>query len=157
MVEQILSRDKKAMKHMPKIMQDELKKSGTRSFSTSARSRMPEVDASGSQDQNAIPDLPGIPDASADSPGRQPETFDSIIQKLQDLPEPVDVEKNPGLKFNEPVLPENVKTLNYRNRYDTLQDQFTKMMMRSGKLTRAQNVWLQFPLEVFGSLTLFRI
>lgn len=138
MVEQILSRDKKAMKHMPKIMQDELKKSGTRSFSTSARSRMPELNESGSQDQNAIPDLPGTPDASADSPGSQSETFSSIIQKLQDLPEPV--EKNPGLKFDEPVLPENVKTLNYRNRYDTLQDQFTKMMMRSGKLTRAQNV-----------------
>ncbi|CAG8925640.1 unnamed protein product [Penicillium salamii] len=119
-VEEILSRDKQAMKHMPKVMQDELKKSGKRSFSTSARSRMPEVDG-------VVPNADG-PSAEAAA---------ALAEMIKQAQSPV-VEENPGLKFDEPVVPQNVKTLNYRNRYDTLQEQFTKLMMMDGKLTKAQ-------------------
>ncbi|KAJ5347525.1 uncharacterized protein N7506_000778 [Penicillium brevicompactum] len=118
-VEEILSRDKKAMKHMPKVMQDELKKSGTRSFSTSARSRMPEVDG-------LVPGSGGpSPEAAA--------ALASMIEQVQSQ-----AVENPGLKFDQPIVPQDLKTLNYRNRYDTLQDQFTKLLMEDGKLTKAQ-------------------
>ena len=43
---------------------------------------------------------------------------------------------NTGLKFEAP----EGKTLNFRKRYDSLQDQFTKMLMQDGKLARAQKV-----------------
>lgn len=48
----------------------------------------------------------------------------------------------PGLKFDMPEIP--AKTLNFRKRYDTLQDQFTKMLMRDGKLAQAQKVHTTF-------------
>lgn len=134
MVEQILSRDKKAMKHMPKIMQDELKKSGTRSFSTSARSRMPEVDGF----------APGNEGPSAEAAA----ALASMIEQVQSQA----VEENPGLKFDEPIVPQNIKTLNYRNRYDTLQDQFTKLLMEDGKLTKAQKVRILLLPDVSGVL-----
>ncbi|KAJ5861052.1 uncharacterized protein N7529_008362 [Penicillium soppii] len=127
----ILSRDKIAMKHMPKVMQDELKKSGTRSFSTSARSRMPDVDSvQPKSDANLFPNAGegASPEAAA--------ALASMIEQVQS--ETVVEDENLGLKFEKPVIPENLKTLNFRNRYDTLQDQFTKMMMESGKLTKAQ-------------------
>jgi len=122
------------MKHMPKIMQDELKKSGTRSFSTSARSHMPDVDGVKPNDANPLPSVPGAEGASAEAAA----ALASMIEQVQSQA----VEENPGLKFDEPIVPENLKTLNFRNRYDTLQDQFTKMMMESGKLTKAQKVWV---------------
>jgi hypothetical protein len=134
-VKQILSRDKQAMKHMPKVMQDELKKTGgKRSFSTSARSRMPDVEGvTPHSDVNLFSSVPGAEGASPEAAA----ALASMIEQVQAQA----VEKNPGLKFQEPVVPENLKTLNFRNRYDTLQDQFTKMMMESGKLTKAQKVW----------------
>jgi hypothetical protein len=136
-MEQILSRDKIAMKHMPKVMQDELKKSGTRSFSTSTRSRMPDVDSVQlKSDANLFPNAGegASPEAAA--------ALASMIEQVQS--ETVVEDENLGLKFEKPVIPENLKTLNFRNRYDTLQDQFTKMMMESGKLTKAQRVWGSF-------------
>ncbi|KAJ6044977.1 hypothetical protein N7460_006332 [Penicillium canescens] len=133
-VEEILSRDKDAMKHMPKIMRDELKKAGgSRSFSTSARSRMPDVQ--GVEPNNESIPVPGV------GAGQGIEASDEAAAALASMIEQVQeqaLEQNPGLKFDEPVLPSNIRTLNFRKRYDTLQDQFTKMMMESGKLTRAQ-------------------
>lgn len=127
------------MKHMPKVMQDELKKSGKRSFSTSARSRMPEVDG-------VVPNADG-PSAEAAA---------ALAEMIKQAQSPV-VEENPGLKFDEPVVPQNVKTLNYRNRYDTLQEQFTKLMMMDGKLTKAQKVWIWFHLTCWTSSNYSRI
>ncbi|KAJ6075400.1 uncharacterized protein N7446_003177 [Penicillium canescens] len=124
-VEEILSRDKDAMKHMPKIMRDELKKAGgSRSFSTSARSRMPDVQ--GVEPNNESIPVPGV------GAGQGIEASDEAAAALASMIEQVQeqaLEQNPGLKFDEPVLPSNIRTLNFRKRYDTLQDQFTKMMM----------------------------
>lgn len=103
------------MKHMPKVMQDQLKK-GTRSFSTSARSRLPEIQNSQAEG-----------DASA-------AMLASMIQGVEEQA----AERIPGLKFAEPEAPRG--TLNFRKRYDTMQDQFTKMLMQDGKLARAQKV-----------------
>jgi hypothetical protein len=108
---------------MPKVMQDQLKKNarGSRSFSTSARSRLPEMQNTESQD-----------DISA-------AVLANMIQQVNEqaaarLPE--------GLKFDVPVLPSQKKTLNFRKRYDSMQEQFTKMLMQDGKLARAQKVGL---------------
>lgn len=115
-LEQILQRDEKAMKHMPKVMQDQFKKSGgSRSFSTSARSRMPDVESFSHDDASAA-------------------LLADMIQQVNEQA----VERNPGLKFDAPEIPS--KTLNLRKRYDSLQEQFTKMLMHDGKLARAQKV-----------------
>ncbi|KAJ6190762.1 Sodium/sulfate symporter [Penicillium mononematosum] len=131
-VEEILSRDKDAMKHMPKVMRDALKKSGgSRSFSTSARSLMTDVQGEPNNEANPIPpNVPGLEGASDEAAA----ALASMIEQVQGQA----LEENPGLKFDPPAVPEDLKTLNFRKRYDTLQDQFTKMMMESGKLTKAQ-------------------
>ncbi|CAG8892145.1 unnamed protein product [Penicillium nalgiovense] len=131
-VEEILSRDKDAMKHMPKVMRDALKKSGgSRSFSTSARSLMTDVQGEPNNEANPVPpNMPGLEGASDEAAA----ALASMIEQVQGQA----LEENPGLKFDPPAVPEDLKTLNFRKRYDTLQDQFTKMMMESGKLTKAQ-------------------
>ncbi|KAJ5824040.1 Sodium/sulfate symporter [Penicillium robsamsonii] len=131
-VEEILSRDKDAMKHMPKVMRDALKKSGgSRSFSTSARSLMNDLQGvTPNNESNLIPSMPGLEGASDEATA----ALASMIEQVQGQA----LEENPGLKFDAPVVPEDLKTLNFRKRYDTMQDQFTKMMMESGKLTKAQ-------------------
>jgi hypothetical protein len=58
----------------------------------------------------------------------------SMIQGVEEQA----AERIPGLKFAEPEAPRG--TLNFRKRYDTMQDQFTKMLMQDGKLARAQKV-----------------
>ncbi|KAJ5788592.1 Sodium/sulfate symporter [Penicillium paradoxum] len=133
-VEEILSRDKDAMKHMPKVMRDELKKSsGSRSFSTSARGHMADVQgAEPTNEANIIPEVPSLEGASDEAAA----ALASMIEQAQGQA----LEENPGLKFDAPAVPQDMKTLNFRKRYDTLQDQFTKMMMESGKLTKAQKV-----------------
>ncbi|KAJ5876869.1 hypothetical protein N7455_000334 [Penicillium solitum] len=131
-VEEILSRDKDALKHMPKVMRDALKKSGgSRSFSTSARSFMNDLQGTEpSNEANLIPNVPGLEGASDEAAA----ALASMIEQVQGQA----LEENPGLKFDPPAVPEDMKTLNFRKRYDTMQDQFTKMMMESGKLTKAQ-------------------
>jgi hypothetical protein len=121
------------MKYMPKVMRDELKKNGgSRSFSTSARSRMADM-------QEVEPtNVPGTGSASEPASDEAAAALASMIEQVQGQA----LEENPGLKFDAPAVPEDMKTLNFRKRYDTLQDQFTKMMMESGKLTKAQKVWL---------------
>ena len=115
---QILQRDKEAMRHMPKVIQDQIKKAskGSRSFSTSARSYLSEVQNFQSSDDASAAVLAGM--------------IEQVNQQA--------VEQNPGLKFDAPETPG--KTTNFRKRYDTLQDQFTKMLMQDGKLARAQKV-----------------
>ncbi|KAJ6129990.1 hypothetical protein N7512_002770 [Penicillium capsulatum] len=114
-VSEILKRDKKGMKHMPKVMQDQVKSGGSRSFSTSARSRLPGVEAVQPQGDGSAAVLA------------------EMIQQVNKQA----VQKQPGLKFDPPEI--TAKTLNFRKRYDSLQDQFTKMLMQDGKLARAQS------------------
>ncbi|KAJ5085947.1 hypothetical protein N7532_010718 [Penicillium argentinense] len=112
-VSEILSRDKEAMKHMPKVMQDQFKKN-KRSFSTSARSHTPDMHSSQANDEASAAMLA------------------SMIQGVEEQAS----ERIPGLKFGKPEAPRG--TINFRKRYDTMQDQFTKMLMQDGKLARAQ-------------------
>ncbi|KAJ6102062.1 hypothetical protein N7486_004489 [Penicillium sp. IBT 16267x] len=114
-VEQILSRDEQALKHMPKVMRDQFKKArGSRSFSTSARTLSPETQ--GFESSN---------DASV-----------AMLASMIDQVNTQAAERIPGLRFEEPEAP--TKTHNFRKRYDSMQDQFTKMLMQDGKLARAQ-------------------
>lgn len=101
---------------MPKVMQDQFKKPGSsRSFSTSARSRTPDVEGISNDDASAA-------------------MLANMIQQVNEQA----VERGPGLKFEAPPSP--AKTLNFRKRYDSVQEQFTNMLMKDGKLARAQRV-----------------
>ena len=124
---------------MPQVMRDALKKSGgSRSFSTSARSLMNDLQGTEpNAEANLIPNVPGLEGASDEAAA----ALASMIEQVQGQA----LEENPGLKFDPPAVPEDLKTLNFRKRYDTMQDQFTKMMMESGKLTKAQKVWFYSP------------
>lgn len=122
---QVLKRDEKAKEFAPKVMQDQMNKgpNGTRSFSTSARLRQGEPESSQGAQQN--PD-----DASVAM------IADMISQATEEKAEALEL---PGLKFHAPELP-LPKTENFRSRYDALLEQFTKLLMIDGKLTRAQKV-----------------
>jgi ribosomal protein S7 len=113
-VAEILQRDKDALKHMPKVMQDQLKRSsGNRSFSTFTRRYQPDLQGQDVADPSAAV------------------VANMINQVNQEV-----AELHPGLKFPAPEsLP---KTENFRERYDSLLEQFTKLLMRDGKLSKAQ-------------------
>ncbi|GIJ84485.1 low-affinity phosphate transporter [Aspergillus pseudoviridinutans] len=113
-VAEILQRDKDALKHMPKVMQDQLKRSsGNRSFSTFTRRYQPDLQGQDLADPSAAV------------------VANMINQVNQEV-----AELHPGLKFPAPEsLP---KTENFRERYDSLLEQFTKLLMRDGKLSKAQ-------------------
>lgn len=99
---------------MPKVMQDQFKNTGgSRSFSTSVRGRLPDVESFSHEDASAA-------------------VLANMIEQVNEQA----IVRNPGLKFDVPETP--VKTLNFRKRYDSLQEQFTKMLMQDGKLARAQ-------------------
>lgn len=64
---------------------------------------------------------------------------DAVEQNRQQLPE--------GFKFPlPPNLPRTSKTENFRSRYDSVLDQFTKQLMFSGKLAKAQKVYTLYTL-----------
>ncbi|KAL4891652.1 SPX domain-containing protein [Aspergillus ambiguus] len=115
-IQEILKRDKEAQKHAPKVMQDQMKGPfGTRSFSTSTRRYQGDL-----QGQNA-----GFDEQTA-------AVVANMISQVNHQTE----ELHPGLKFEAPeTLP---KTENFRTRYDSLLEQFTKLLMRDGKLSKAQ-------------------
>ncbi|KAL4866890.1 hypothetical protein BDV12DRAFT_187090 [Aspergillus spectabilis] len=121
-VSEILSRDKEAQKHAPKVFQNQIKKTaaGSRSFSTSAR----------------LGQLEGQP--SADDQASAALVASMISQATQhaaDLTQ-TPTSQDPNLKFPAPEsLP---KTENYRTRYEPVLEQFTKLIMRDGKLALAQ-------------------
>ncbi|KAJ5678772.1 hypothetical protein N7462_007016 [Penicillium macrosclerotiorum] len=116
-VSEILQRDQEGLKHMPKVMQDQFKKAakGSRSFSTSARNSMPEAQNIDNHDASAA-------------------LLAGMIEQVNEQA----LAQNPGLKFDAPELPSQIKTFNFRKRYDSMQEQFTKMLMQDGKLARAQ-------------------
>lgn len=108
-------RDKDAQKYAPSV----LKKSnfGSRSFSTSAL-----------RHQELQRNPPAQPDPSVAAVAKM------IAQATIDA-----TDHNPGLKFDMPEpLP---KSENFKNRYEPIVDQFTKLIMRDGKLATAQKVW----------------
>ncbi|KAF5860761.1 low-affinity phosphate transporter [Aspergillus alliaceus] len=115
-ISEILQRDKEAQKHMPKVMQDQIKSTtGTRSFSTSTRRSQAGLHGQGkSFDEQTAAVMANM--------------ISQVNQQAEELHE--------GIKF-EPVeaLP---KTENFRTRYDSLLEQFTKLLMRDGKLSKAQ-------------------
>ncbi|KAE8353158.1 ribosomal protein S7 domain-containing protein [Aspergillus coremiiformis] len=115
-VSEILQRDKEAQKHMPKVMQDQIKSStGTRSFSTSTRQSQAELHDQGkSVDEQTAAMVANM--------------ISQVNQQAEEL--------HPGLKFG-PVEP-LPKTENFRTRYDSLLEQFTKLLMTDGKLSMAQ-------------------
>ncbi|KAI9368534.1 hypothetical protein BJX61DRAFT_546431, partial [Aspergillus egyptiacus] len=124
-VSEILSRDKEARKHAPKVFQDQLNKgpSGSRSFSTSAR--RPQLQQQGQGAGSSAADQ-----ASAALVESMISQVTSQAAEAAMLP--------PGLKFPAPAtLP---KTENYKTRYDSVLEQFTKQIMKDGKLARAQKV-----------------
>lgn len=92
--------------------------SGTRSFSTSTRRTQADVQGDSQTEPSAA-------------------MVASMISHVNQQA----AELNPGLKFPAPEsLP---RTENFRTRYDTLLDQFTKQLMRDGKLATAQRVCLE--------------
>ncbi|PYH41423.1 putative plasma membrane phosphate transporter Pho87 [Aspergillus saccharolyticus JOP 1030-1] len=114
-ISEILQRDKNALKHMPRVMQDQMKnQTGKRSFSTSARRMQPEL--AGSSD---------FEDSSA-----------ALVANMVSQVNQQAAELHPGLKFEAPTKP-MTKTDNFRSRYDGLLEQFTKQLMRDGKLSKA--------------------
>ncbi|KAL5339052.1 ribosomal protein S7 domain-containing protein [Aspergillus crustosus] len=125
-VSEILSRDEEARKHAPKVFQNQVKKgpASSRSFSTSARRGQLE-----NQDQ---------PPSEAEAKASADLVASMISQATQRGAERLQVEEplDPNLKFPAPKsLP---KTENYRTRYEPIVDQFTKLIMRDGKLALAQ-------------------
>lgn len=103
---------------------------------------MTDVQGEPNNEANPVPpNMPGLEGASDEAAA----ALASMIEQVQGQA----LEENPGLKFDPPAVPEDLKTLNFRKRYDTLQDQFTKMMMESGKLTKAQKVWFSSPFFPF--------
>ncbi|KMU77699.1 hypothetical protein CISG_01456 [Coccidioides immitis RMSCC 3703] len=117
-VEEILKRDKDALKNMPKVLRDEIaakNNSGSRSFSTYTRQRQQDM-------QNSVVE----PSAAA------------VAEMIAAAGEIATLEKK-GYKFDPPStdLP---RSENLKRRYEPLVDQFTKMLMKDGKLSLAQKV-----------------
>lgn len=103
-------------------MQDQMQgPKGARSFSTSSQSRKQEL-----QGNQPSPD-----DVSAAVVANM--ISKAIEEKAEELQEP-------GIKFHMPQHP-LPKTENFRTRYDSLLEQFTKLLMRDGKLSKAQKVF----------------
>lgn len=110
---------------MPKVMRDQLaaSSSSSRSYSTSARLGQQQMD------QNQSSTDPSI--ATVASMIYNPQQPASVA--MQPIPE--------GYKFEPPsmTLP---RSENVKKRYDPLVEQFTKLLMRDGKLSHAQKVCL---------------
>ncbi|KLJ13621.1 hypothetical protein EMPG_11457 [Blastomyces silverae] len=126
MVGDILKRDKDALKNAPKVLRDQLSSSssssssgssGSRSFSTSARSRQFDMkQMSAGENDASIAAVENMIAAATEQKHEQ------VMQA--------------GLKYEVPeTLP---RSEHLRHRYDPLLDQFTKMLMRHGKLSAAQ-------------------
>jgi ribosomal protein S7 len=116
-VDEILRRDKDALKYAPKVMQEQmLGLKGSRSYSTSATLRRQGLSGSASTQED--PSIAIVANMIA-----------QVSREVEERP--------PGLKFDMPTTP-LPKTENMRRRYDPLVEQFTKLLMRHGKLSVAQ-------------------
>lgn len=140
---QVLARDADAQKHLPKVLRDQISaKKGTRSYSTSAILRQQEL-----QQQ---PPKKGD-DVSASGQQQEDPSVSTVAHMIAQAT--VDaVERQPGLKFEMPDSP-LPRTENVRRRYEPLVEQFTKLLMRDGKLSMAQKVCqLALTLSTFASI-----
>jgi small subunit ribosomal protein S7 len=116
-----MKRDEDALKYAPKVIRDQAAKKGIRSYSTSARLY-----------QEVTQQPTGAPEDSSIA----------TVASMIDLATEQAAENLPGLKFGMPAsLP---KTENYKSRYDPVVEQFTKLLMEDGKLSRAQKVIFTF-------------
>lgn len=113
------------MKYAPKVLQDQWSAAkGARSYSTSARLRQQEL-----QQQ----ELQTTTTESQEDP-----SVTAVANMISRATEEA-VERETGLKFQMPPLP-LPKTEHVKHRYDPLVDQFTKLLMKDGKLSIAQKV-----------------
>ncbi|KAF3482873.1 uncharacterized protein GIQ15_02197 [Arthroderma uncinatum] len=125
-VADILKRDKDALKNMPKVLRDELASSQSgsgskRSFSTSSRRQ---------DEQKEVKDMSSTdPSVATVANMLAASNRGESVEVGQGIPE--------GFKFEPPTLPlppnERVN-----RRYEPLVEQFTKLMMKDGKLSLAQ-------------------
>lgn len=131
-IQEILSRDKEAQKNAPQVLKKDIKQSTgaggqKRSFSTSARRCQTEVYGSSTGD--------ALPESMLVSSSANPATFEETRAVGLQYPD-----AGPGHKFPLPNTEQWQITDHLRRRYDPVVDQFTKMIMRDGKLARAQKV-----------------
>ncbi|KAK2756240.1 hypothetical protein FQN54_005648 [Arachnomyces sp. PD_36] len=121
-VQEILKRDEQARKNAPKVMRDQVSGSGSgsgsRSYSTSAR--LGQQQQQGNVDSRTDPLVATVADMMYNP---QPSASAAMLP--------------PGYKFEPPTMP-IPRTENAKRRYDPLVEQFTKLLMRDGKLSRAQ-------------------
>ncbi|KAI9733592.1 MAG: hypothetical protein M1834_003194 [Cirrosporium novae-zelandiae] len=127
-VQEILKRDNVPKEKLPKVMQDEMKKSsnqkpnnGTRSFSTLAR-RFQQMD---------------ITPPSGGGEGEPPLPPSIAPNNSLSTPAASSVE-TPGHKFPLPDAASMPRFMHLRHRYSPIIDQMTKLIMRDGKLSVAQ-------------------
>ncbi|KAL1957436.1 hypothetical protein VTO42DRAFT_6004 [Malbranchea cinnamomea] len=127
----VLKRDKDALKNMPKVLRDQLaasscgNTSGTRSFSTSARTSQMET-------QKQAPTATATETAAEPTRADIAEMIAATEQQLAEQPQ-----QNEGHMFGIPPIP-IPRSEHLKRRYDPLVEHFTKMMMHSGKLALAQ-------------------
>lgn len=111
---------------MPKVMRDQFAGS-SRSYSTSARQQQQQMD----QSQND----PSIA---------------AVASMIYNPQQPASAAMQPpeGYKFEPPSM-SLPRTENVKRRYDPLVEQFTKLLMRDGKLSHAQKVRTSVPHILF--------
>ena len=124
---QILKRDEQGKEKAPQVLKEETRKDSppsTRSFSTYTRRRSPE-----------------LPLHAVDTSSAHEE--DVAIAALSNSNDGL---RNQGHIYGLPTLP-LTKNMHLKHREDPLVDQVTKLIMQSGRLSRAQSV-CKSPLEL---------
>lgn len=108
-----------------------MKSPNSRSFSTSARAQQ-----EGSEFHNS-----NNPSAAGSGAGANPDVSAAVVANMisQAVEEKAEELEAAGLKFpvSQTKLP---RTENFRTRYDSILEQFTKQLMHDGKLSKAQKV-----------------
>jgi hypothetical protein len=126
-----LKRDADAQKHAPEVYKQGVQdpsKGQSRSYSTSARRLEQQTSESSSGSADQLP-------TSMLVPGDDRISFLGTQAEGLDYPD-----AGPGHKFPLPSAKDLKVTDHLRRRYDPVIDQFTKMIMEDGKLTRARKV-----------------
>jgi hypothetical protein len=133
-IQEVVKDDPEAQKHLPKVMKDELKKSGSaggkRSFSTFARRRDLELAGANKEMQSLIVASGG-------------QSIDAIAQDDSSITLESEVEPLPALR------PEDVFT----RRYPAIIEQLVGLMMQHGKKAVAQKVRITVDVLQYTSIT----
>lgn len=141
-VQEILAEDKEAARAAPKVLKEEMKKghqglqpntepglSGKRSFSTTARRRMPELQSVSSAGQ---PPFDASMLHTSSLPGSLT-THDTASLTSAQEPQ-IQQDSRPGLKFPLPTAP----IQNKGDRHEPIVTQLTNLLMRGGKKSLAE-------------------